>query len=68
MPAAIRRAELQFQLPNLVDSLICCKTSPTYHVLQLIKPAGLYYLPSSGHVPDVNGSHYTDSLWEEDLG
>lgn len=34
-------------------------------MLQLIKSADLY---SSGHVTDVNGSHYTNSLWEEDLG
>lgn len=66
--AAVRRAELGFQLPNLVECLIFWETSFADHTLKLIKSAELYYLPSPGHVTDVNGSYYTDSLWEEDLG
>lgn len=63
----VRRAELAFQLLNLVASLISWEPSPVHHMLQLIKSAELYYLPSSDHVTDANESHYPGSLWEEDL-
>lgn len=63
----VKKAELAFQLLNLVASLICWEPSAVHHMLQLIKSPELYYLPSSGHVTDVNGSHYPGRLWEEDL-
>lgn len=63
----VRRAELAFQLLNLVAGLICWEPSRVHHMLQLIKSPELHYLRSSDHVADVNGSHYSGSLWEEDL-
>lgn len=63
----VRRAELPFQLLNLVASLIFGEPSPAHHILRLIKSPELYYLPSSDHVIDVNGNHYPGSLWEKDL-
>lgn len=67
----VRRAELPFQLLNLVASLIFGEPSPAHHILMgcagLIKSPELYYLPSSDHVIDVNGNNYPGSLWEKDL-